>query len=131
MHRQFLNNAVLSVGFPGGSVVKNPLANAGDVGSISRWGSSPEKEMATHSSIPAWEIPWTEEPDRLQLMGLQRIRCSLATQQQCLQQVLQSPLEYVFFGSSYSIRNIIFFGKYLFWEWNPSPDTTLLNEEGF
>ena len=32
-----------------------------------------EKEMATHSSILAWEIPWTEEPDGLQSMGLQRI----------------------------------------------------------
>ena len=30
-----------------------------------------EKEMATHSSILAWEIPWTEEPERLQSMGLQ------------------------------------------------------------
>ena len=33
-----------------------------------------EKEMATHSSIPAWEIPWTEEPGRLQSMGLQKVR---------------------------------------------------------
>ena len=33
-----------------------------------------EKEMAVHSSILAWEIPWTEEPGRLQFMGLQRIR---------------------------------------------------------
>ena len=32
-----------------------------------------EKKMATHSSILAWEIPWTEEPDRLQSMGLQRV----------------------------------------------------------
>ena len=31
-----------------------------------------EKEMATHSSILAWEIPWTEEPGRLQSIGLQR-----------------------------------------------------------
>ena len=30
-----------------------------------------EKEMATHSSMLAWKIPWTEEPDRLQSMGLQ------------------------------------------------------------
>ena len=30
-----------------------------------------EKEMATYSSIPAWEIPWTEEPSGLQSMGLQ------------------------------------------------------------
>ena len=33
-----------------------------------------EKEMATHSSILAWEIPWTEEPGRLQPMGSQRVR---------------------------------------------------------
>ena len=32
-----------------------------------------EKEMATHSSILAWKIPWTEEPDRLQSMRLQRV----------------------------------------------------------
>ena len=32
-----------------------------------------EKEMATHSSILAWEIPWTEEPGRLQSMELQRV----------------------------------------------------------
>ena len=33
-----------------------------------------EKGLATHSSILAWRIPWTEEPDRLQSMGLQRVR---------------------------------------------------------
>ena len=35
-----------------------------------------EKEMATYSSILAWEIPWTEEPGGLQFMGLQRVRYS-------------------------------------------------------
>ena len=34
---------------------------------------SPEKGMATHSSILAWRIPWTEEPRGLQSMGLQRV----------------------------------------------------------
>ena len=38
-----------------------------------------EKEMATHSSILAWEIPWTEEPGGLQSMGSQRVRHDLAT----------------------------------------------------
>ena len=33
-----------------------------------------EKEMATYSSTLSWEIPWTEEPDRLQSMGSQRVR---------------------------------------------------------
>ena len=35
------------------------------------WEDPLEKGMATHSSIPTWEIPWTEEPGRLQAMGLQ------------------------------------------------------------
>ena len=38
------------------------------------WEDILEKEMATHSSIPAWEIPWTEEPRGLQSMGLQRVQ---------------------------------------------------------
>ena len=37
-----------------------------------------EKEMATHSSILAWEIPWTEEPDTLQSMGSQKSRTGLS-----------------------------------------------------
>ena len=38
------------------------------------WEDPLEKEMATHSSILAWRIPWTEEPSRLQSMGLQKVR---------------------------------------------------------
>ena len=38
--------------------------------------------MVTHSSILAWEIPWIEEPGRLQSMGLQRVGHNLATEQQ-------------------------------------------------
>ena len=41
-----------------------------------------EKEMVTHSSILAWEIPWTEEPGGLQSMGPQRVRSDWATEQQ-------------------------------------------------
>ena len=58
-------------------VVKDLPANAGDtrdVGSIPESGRSLEEEMATHSSILAWKIPWTEEPGGLQSMGLQRVR---------------------------------------------------------
>ena len=40
-----------------------------------------EKGMATHSSILAWKIPWTEEPGGLQSMGSQRVGHSLATKQ--------------------------------------------------
>ena len=43
------------------------------VGSLG-WEDPREKGMATHSSILAWRIPWTEEPGRLQSMGLQRVR---------------------------------------------------------
>ena len=60
------------MGFPGGSAVKNPLANAGDVALIFGWEDPLEKEIATHSSILAWRIPWTEEPGGLQSMGSQR-----------------------------------------------------------
>ena len=38
------------------------------------WEDLLENEMATYSSILAWKIPWTEEPSRLQSMGLQRVR---------------------------------------------------------
>ena len=45
------------MGFPGGSVVKNPAANTGDMGSIPGQEDPLEKEIPTHSSILAWEIP--------------------------------------------------------------------------
>ena len=60
----------------GGTAVKNPPASArdtSDVVSISGWQDALEKEMATHSSILAWEIPWTEKPGGLQSMGSQRV----------------------------------------------------------
>ena len=38
------------------------------------WEDPLEKEMATHSSIPAWKIPWMEEPGKLESMGSQRVR---------------------------------------------------------
>ena len=41
-----------------------------------------EKEMATHSSTLAWEIPWTEEPGELQSMGSWRVGHNLATKEQ-------------------------------------------------
>ena len=62
-------------------MVKNLLANSGDMGSTPELGSSLEKEMATHSSILAWRIPWTEEPGGLQSMGSQRVGDELAPKQ--------------------------------------------------
>ena len=56
--------------------MKNPPANAGHAGvagSIPESGRSLEKEMATHSNILAWEIPWTEKPGGLQPMASQRV----------------------------------------------------------
>ena len=70
------------MGFPGGSVVKNLPANAGDACLIPGSGRSPGEGHATHSSILDWEIPWTEEPDGLQFMGSQRVRHDLASKQQ-------------------------------------------------
>ena len=61
---------------PGGAVVKNLSAIAGDprdMGSIPGWEDSLERGMATHSSILDWRICWTEEPGGLQSMGLQRV----------------------------------------------------------
>ena len=58
-------------------MVKNLLANTGDigdVGSILGWEEPLEEVMAIHSSIPAWRIPWTEEPGGLQSIESQRIR---------------------------------------------------------
>ena len=66
-------------GFPGGSLLKNtPAMQETWVQSLSQ--EDPlEKEMATHSSILAWIIPWTEEPDGLQSMEWQRIGYNLET----------------------------------------------------
>ena len=60
-------------GFPGGSEVKASACNAGDLGSIPELEDPLEKEMATHSSILAWRIPWIEEVGGLQSMGSQRV----------------------------------------------------------
>ena len=54
-------------------MVKEFACNAGDLGLIARLESSLEKGMATHSSVLAWRIPWTEEPGGLQSMGSQRV----------------------------------------------------------
>ena len=53
---------------------KESPCNPGDPGSIPGSGRSPSEGNATHSSIPAWRIPWTEEPGRLQSTGSQGVR---------------------------------------------------------
>ena len=60
--------------FPNGSVVKNlPAVPETQVRSLGQEDPM-EEEMATHSSVLAWEIPWTEETGGLQSMGSQRVR---------------------------------------------------------
>ena len=64
--------------FPGSSVVKNLPVNTGDLGSIPVSGRSPKMEMATHSSILAWEILWTEKPGKLESTGSQKSQTQLS-----------------------------------------------------
>ena len=53
-----------------------------------------EQEMAKHSSILAWEIPWTGEPGELQSTGSQRIGHDLATEHACTQQIISWNLRF-------------------------------------
>ena len=59
-------------------MVKNPPANTEDIRDRA---DPPEEGVATHSSILAWAVPWTETPGGLQSMGSQRVRCGLACMQ--------------------------------------------------
>ena len=52
------------------SLSKIPPADTGDTGPIAGWEDPLGKEMETHFSIPAWEIPWTDEPGGVRSMGL-------------------------------------------------------------
>ena len=67
---------LLFIGFPGGTVIKNPPARQE---TQEMWVQSLDQEdplkegMATHSSILAWKIPWTEEHGRLQSIESQRV----------------------------------------------------------
>ena len=73
--------------FPGGSVVKNlPAMREMQETQVHFLGQEDplEEEMAIHSSILAWKIPWTEEPGGLQSMGSQRAGRDLVTKQQQL-----------------------------------------------
>ena len=61
------------------SIALGSACNAGDPGSIPGSGRYTGEGNGTHSSILAWKIPWTEEPDRLQSMGSQRLGHDRAT----------------------------------------------------
>ena len=77
MHKHKKHSLYPHQGFPGGAAVKNLSANTGDPrdGGLDPWGreDSLEEEMAIHSSILAWKIPWTKEPGKLQSTGSQRV----------------------------------------------------------
>ena len=59
-------------GFPGGSDGKESACNSGDPGLIPVWEDLLEKGTATHSSILAWRIPWTEEPRWATVQGVSK-----------------------------------------------------------
>ena len=73
MYKLDLERAEEPEGFPCSSVGKESAYNAGDPGSTPGSEDPLEEEMATHSSILAWKIPWTEESGGLQSMGPQRV----------------------------------------------------------
>ena len=68
----FCASILLSLGFLVAQLVKNPPAMRESWVQSLSWEEPLEKGMATHSSILAWKIPWTEEPGALQSMGSQK-----------------------------------------------------------
>ena len=65
------SRCIPETGFPGGSEVKNPPANTGDVGSVPALGRSPGEGNGNPLQYSCWKIPWTEESGGLQSSGLQ------------------------------------------------------------
>ena len=80
---QIISRQEAGMGLPWWLSSKESACNAGDAGSVPRSGWSPEEGNATHSSILAWRIPWTEAlAATLHPMGSQRVRHDWATEQQ-------------------------------------------------
>ena len=80
----FLHCSTIIWGFPGATVIKNPLANAADVRDEVQslgWEDPLEEEMAIHPSVLAWSIPRTEQPGGLQSLGSQRVDRPEGTEQ--------------------------------------------------
>ena len=76
MRTGFLLVLCCLLGFPGGSAVKNlPAVHERQETQVQflHWKDPLEEELATHSRILPWRIPWTEEPGGPQSMGLQRV----------------------------------------------------------
>ena len=76
----FGSHAHIHMDFRGGSVLKNPPAMQEPqemrIQFLGCWEDPLEKGLATHSSIPAWRVPWIEEPGGLQSLRLQKLRDS-------------------------------------------------------
>ena len=70
----FLFPVILRLGFPSSTVVKNPSAKQEMWVQSLGWEDPLKEEMTTHSSILAWEIPWTEEPGGYSPGGRKRVR---------------------------------------------------------
>ena len=68
MTRHFILSYYSTLGFPGGSTIKESTCQAGDAGSV------PGEINGNHFTMLAWEIPWTEELGGLPSMGLQNIQ---------------------------------------------------------
>ena len=83
-----------TLSFPDGSVVRNLPAMQETRFQSLGWEDPLEKEVATHSSILAWRIPWTEKPGGLQSMGLQRVGHDLATKEKQQQTTIYEHLLY-------------------------------------
>ena len=77
-----IHNTLIKWSFPGGSDGKESACSAGDLGSTPGQPDQEdplEKGMATHSSILAWRILWTEELSRIQFRGSQRVKHNWST----------------------------------------------------
>ena len=88
----YLGAFINGISFPVAQMVKHlPAMWETRVRSLG-WDDPLEKEMATHLSTLAWKIPWTEEPNRLQSMGSQRVEHDWVTSQnsKCLDECLDS-----------------------------------------
>ena len=73
MSADFQGNSFPTWGFPGGSDDEESACNAGGQVRSLGWDDPLEKGMATHSSLLAWRVPWTEKPGGLQSMVSQRV----------------------------------------------------------
>ena len=97
--------------FPGGSDGSLSAVQKTWVQSLG-WDGSLEKGRATHPSILAWRIPWTEDPGRPQFIGLQRVR------QDFIPFILQIPVKF---------ENLWKVGVWWPWQWKLASDTSSIN----